>query len=611
MAHLSAFTGGVAPEAESKIPPETLRALRCNANFAVCEIFFTETAAPLAAAENTLLQKLIGATGEFCAAAENAAEQNKPAAALIIPHFGMVSPWSSKASELLKHCGLDSVRRIERGIFIRGGGAESAEMLADRMTQTVLRPPDLEKWRKLFAAPPPRPSKKIGADKKSLARANAELGLALGESELAHLRQLYARLKRAPTEAELIMFANANSEHCRHKIFRAKDGGESLMDMIRKTHAASPDGVITAFSDNAAIIRAAAGEEFAPDADGIWRRGTGGLFLVAKAETHNHPTAISPFSGAATGGGGEIRDEAAAGRGAATRAGFAGFIVSRLSGLATDLAATHAPSPHFASPLQIMIDGPLGAAEYCNEFGRPSLGGFFRTFESAADGRNFGFHKPLMLAGGLGHMRAGGEGKKPLPPGTKIIQLGGPGFRIGMGGGAASSRDSDGGDFASVQRGCADMQRRAQEVIDVCRRMPGGMFLSLHDVGAGGLANAVIEMVHEGGAGARISLSAIPVEDRSLSPAEIWCNESQERYVLALAPPQLEKFAAICARESCPFAVIGETAADGKIVLADENGAAFADLPLAEVLDGVAIPAAVAEKLSAPKTAEVRPRMEL
>ena len=609
MAHLSAFAGAFAPEAEQKIPPEQLRALRRDENFTACEVFFTESAAPLSAAKEGLLRDLIGATGEFSAAAENAAAAESFAAALIIPHFGMISPWSSKAFSLLANCGLDGVRHIERGVFIRRGGEFSAA-LADRMTQTVLRPPELQHWRKLFTPPPPRPGKKIGADAKSLARANEEMGLALGENELAHLQKLCTRLKRALTEAELIMFAQANSEHCRHKIFNAaaKDGGESLMQMIRRTHAASPDGVITAFSDNAAVICAAAGEDFAPGENGIYRRGAGGLSLVAKAETHNHPTAISPFPGAATGSGGEIRDEAAAGRGAATRAGFAGFIVSRMA--AADLAAAHAPAPNLAPPLQIMIDGPLGAANYCNEFGRPSLGGFFRTFESAADGRNFGFHKPLMLAGGLGHMLSGGEGKKPIPPGAKIIQLGGAGFRIGMGGGAASSRDSGGDDFASVQRGCAEMQRRAQEVIDICRRIPG-MFLSLHDVGAGGLANAVIEMAHEGGAGARIALSAIPVEDGSLSPAEIWCNESQERYVLALLPPFLEQFTEICRRENCPFAVIGEASADGKITLADKGGAAAADLPLAEVLGGVAIPALAAEEFTAKEFTAVRPRMEL
>ena len=593
---------GASAPPESEIFSERLPAER-RENFAVREVFFAKSAAPLSAAQSAALQEITGAPEEFCAAAEN------ESAALVVPHFGVVSPWSSKASELLRNCGLDAVLRIERGLLIRGGG-EFAESLSDRMTQTVLRAPDLENWRKLFAPPPPRPSKKIGADAESLARANAELGLALGGGELAHLQRLYARLKRAPTEAELIMFANANSEHCRHKIFKAAaaGGGKPLMDMIRETHAASPDGVITAFSDNAAVVRAAAGEDFAPDENGVYKKGAGGLYLVAKAETHNHPTAISPFAGAATGSGGEIRDEAAAGRGAATRAGFAGFIVSRLA--VADLAAAHAPAPHFAPPLQIMTDGPLGAANYCNEFGRPSLGGFFRTFESAENGRNFGFHKPLMLAGGLGHMRAGGEGKKPIPPGTKIVQLGGPGFRIGMGGGAASSRTADGGGFDSVQRGCADMQRRAQEVVDSCRRMPGGVFLSLHDVGAGGLANAVIEMVYEGGAGARISLAAVPVEDSGMSPAEIWCNESQERYVLALPPPELETFAAVCARESCPFAVLGEATADGKIVLETE-GELAADLPLAEVLGGVAIPDLAAEPFAETDIPVLRPRMEL
>ncbi|MGI9306273.1 MAG: phosphoribosylformylglycinamidine synthase [Gammaproteobacteria bacterium] len=599
MKRTSAYLGASAlEEVERKIGAERLRTLRRNENFAVCEVFFAAFVEPSTA--NTggeeLLRYLIGATADFFP------RKITGDTALVVPHPRTNSPWSSKARDLLHNCGLKEISYLERGFCFHNGG-NTADLFADRMTQTVLRPEKTGKWLSIFDRLVDSRSMPARISIKNLDKINKEFGLALNENEIAHLRKLCAALGRDLTEAELMMFAQANSEHCRHKIFRAADagGGKSMMDLIRQTHAAAPDGVITAFADNAAVVCAAAGEDFAPDENGVFRRGTGGLYLVAKAETHNHPTAISPFPGAATGSGGEIRDEAAAGRGAASRAGFAGFAVSRLA--AADLPARHAPSSHFASPLEIMIEGPLGTANYCNEFGRPSLGGFFRTFESAAKAesvspRRLGFHKPLMLAGGLGHMRAGGEGKKAIPPGAKIIQLGGPGFRIGMGGGAASSRVSGGDDFASVQRGNAEMQRRAQEVIDACRRISGGMFLSLHDVGAGGLGNAVIEMAHDGGAGARISLAAIPVEDRSLSPAEIWCNEAQERFVLALDADYLEKFSAICKRENCPFAVLGEATADGKIVVLDENGEAVADLPLAEILDNVPLPPLVVENFA-------------
>ena len=553
---------------------------RAAAADAVCEVFFAAVCRAPSAAEDALLRRLLNVAADFC-------EDADADGALILPRPGVASPWSSKAGDILRNCGLSFVSRLERGIFIRGGDADAA---ADRMTQIVLRPPDLGDWRLLFKTPPRRRAELIAPTFDAISEMNAKRGWALSAEEIEHLRALYARLRRAPEEAELMMFAQANSEHCRHKIFRAApDGGDSMMALIRRTHDAAPDGVITAFSDNAAVIRAAAGEDFAPDDSGRYRRGEGGLLLVAKAETHNHPTAISPFPGAATGSGGEIRDEAAAGRGAATRAGFAGFAVSHLRLPDMRPSARHAPSPHLASPLQIMIDGPLGAANYCNEFGRPSLGGFFRCLESFAAGRRIGFHKPAMLAGGLGHMLPASAGKKPIPPGAKIVQLGGPGFRIGVGGGAASSR-SGGDDFASVQRDNAEMQRRAQEVIDRCRRASGGgMLLSLHDVGAGGIANAIMEMVYESGVGARIELSAVPSEDKSLSPSELLCNESQERYVLALAAEDADAFAAICARENCPFAVIGEAEDGGRIIFADGEANA-ADLPLADVLGDIPRP---------------------
>ena len=585
-----AYLGGAPPEMRFRRP-------------AAREVFFVSVCRSPSAAEESRLRRLLCADAVFA----DAADEN---AALILPRPGVVSPWSSKAGGILRNCGLSFVERMERGVLLR---TEDAEEIVDRMTEVVLRPPSFAKWRQLFETPPRRCEEEILPTADSLLQLSKSRGWALAAEDVAHLRDLYARLERAPSEAEVMMFAQANSEHCRHKIFRGKwaDGGDSLMDLIRRTHDNAPDGVITAFSDNAAVICAAAGEDFAPAEDGIYRRGEGGLLLVAKAETHNHPTAISPFPGAATGSGGEIRDEAAAGRGAASRAGFAGFAVSHLQIVGAE-NALHAPSPHLASPLAIMIDAPLGAAGYCNEFGRPSLAGFFRSLEAVA-GRDIGFHKPVMLAGGFGQMLPHSPGKKPIPPGAKIVQLGGPGFRIGVGGGAASSRDGNENDFASVQRDNAEMQRRAQEVIDTCRRASGGgMLLSLHDVGAGGIANATAEMIHDAGVGARIRLFAIPAEDKRLSDAEIWCNESQERYMLALAEKDMAAFTAICERENCPFAVIGEAAADGKIVLEKEDGGAAVDLHLGDILGDIPRPPLVAKPATTPPPPDgTFPEMEL
>jgi phosphoribosylformylglycinamidine synthase len=577
-------------EIENKINGEDFAICQQQPGLIVRYAYFAAWEGQLSVSDEALLRQILQASDNFC--------DETLDAAIIIPNPGVLSPWASKAGDILRRCHLNGLRHVERGLFIGDiSGQFNPDVIADRMTQTVLRTPRLREWRRLFAVHSPRSSRTFATTDTALWAADAELGLSLSAEDVAHLRAVYVRLKREATEAELLMFAQANSEHCRHKVFNAawEDGGESLMQSIRRTHAASPEGVITAFADNAAVVKAAAGEDFAPATDGVYAAGSGGLLLVAKAETHNHPTAISPFAGAATGSGGEIRDEAAAGRGATARAGFSGFTVSHL-GLSQCGTMQRRETPaHIASPLQIMIDGPLGAATFCNEFGRPSLGGFFRSFESdenAIDERRFGFHKPVMLAGGLGHMLSTSAGKHSIPVGAKIIQLGGPGFRIGMGGGAASSR-ADGGselDYDSVQRDNADMQRRAQEVIDACRRPPhDGLILSLHDVGAGGLSNAVIELVNDAARGAQINLSEILVEDRSLSPAEIWCNESQERYVLAVMPESVDEFSAICRREACPFAVIGEATEVRRIVV---MGAVevVVDLPLADVLGGVESP---------------------
>ena len=576
-------------ENEHAIGAARLAVLQQRQNFMLRHVFFIAWEGNLSSSHESLLRQLLRAPSDYVAPTDHDA-------ALIIPHLGTASPWGSKAADILRRCHLNGLQRIERGLFICGGGDEwKIASLADKMTQTILRPPHLNDWQKLFADSAARPLRRLEVMTDTLQHVNHEWGLSLSAADIEHLCGVFGRLARKATDAELLMFAQANSEHCRHKIFNARweDRSESLMQSIRRTHAANPQGVITAFVDNAAVITGAAGEDFAPNADGVYTLGTGGLLLVAKAETHNHPTAVCPFAGAATGSGGEIRDEAAAGRGAATRAGFAGFIVSHLE-VPQCGDMMHAALPaHLASPLQIMIDGPLGAAAFCNEFGRPTLAGFFRCYEQRLASRHFGFHKPMMLAGGMGHILPAATGKLPIPAGAKIIQIGGPGFRIGIGGGAASSRAGGTAaqlDFDSVQRDNAEMQRRAQEVIDACRRPPfDGLILSLHDVGAGGLANAVIEMVYDAGRGAKIALAAVPIEDKSLSPAEIWCNESQERYVLALMAESVDAFAALCHREACPFAIIGEATAEMNIVVSHHEQTVVA-MPLAEVLGGVASP---------------------
>lgn len=574
------------------------------------EVFFVDWRGAPSAADSAALRNLLRSGEAFAEEADGC---------LVLPRFGAVSPWSSKATNIAARCGVRQLRAVERGWWVACNASDAsapcggASAVCDRMTQQILRGGELSQWRRLFAAPPPVREDAVpllAEGKDALRRENDERGLALSEDDMEYLSTLYAGLGREPSVAELVMFAQANSEHCRHKIFNARwsgdddgDGG-SLMDMIRRTHAASPDGVVTAFADNAAIIHAAAGEDFAPDAGGVYRRGEGGLCLVAKAETHNHPTAVSPYFGAATGAGGEIRDETAAGRGGMPLAGFSGYIVSGLD--AGDALLFPPPPANIAPPFEIMRAAPLGAAAFNNEFGRPTLAGFFRSYEATAGethprrGRRFGFHKPVMLAGGVGQMLPRAAGKRPIPPGAKIIQLGGAGFRIGIGGGGASSRAGDsragdsragGGerlDFASVQRDNAEMQRRAQAVLDVLRRRPDNPLLSLHDVGAGGLANAVGELVHSAGRGARLSLANIPLGEQGMTAAEIWCNESQERYVLALLPDALEDFGAVCARECCPWAVLGEATEAGDIVVADGCTASGGEdapvhLPLAAV----------------------------
>jgi phosphoribosylformylglycinamidine synthase len=507
---------------------------------------------------------------------------------VVVPRLGTISPWSSKATDIARNCGLTAIRRIERGIAYYlaldpAGAADArariAPLLHDRMTESVLAAMDEAEG--LFRHVAPRALARVALP--DLEEANTRLGLALSEDEVDYLRAAYRSLGRDPTDAELTMFAQANSEHCRHKIFNADwiiDGekkAESLFAMIRRTHAANPQGTLLAYSDNAAILEGSMAQRFYPGKDSVYIATPEQTNLVVKCETHNHPTAIAPFPGAATGAGGEIRDEGATGRGAKPKAGLVGYSVSnlRIPGLQRPWEANDYGRPgRIVSALQIMLDGPIGAAAFNNEFGRPCLAGYFRTFEQSVGGAQRGYHKPIMLAGGVGSISAASCFKKSFDAKALLIQLGGPGMLIGMGGGAASSlragANTEDLDFDSVQRGNAEIQRRAQEVIDRCWQLgAANPVLSIHDVGAGGLSNAVPELVHSAGRGARLELRSIPSEDSGMSPREVWCNEAQERYVLAIAPESLKVFTAICERERCPFAVLGTASADAKLVLED------------------------------------------
>jgi phosphoribosylformylglycinamidine synthase len=526
---------------------------------------------------------------------------------LVVPRVGTQSPWSTKATDIAHHCGLDQVARIERGIAYHLAGltaelrAAAIPALHDRMTQSVFE--DLEPAWALFSHSPPRPLVRVplleeGAA--ALEAANRDLGLALSGDEIEYLGDAFAAMGRNPTDAELMMFAQANSEHCRHKIFNADwtvDGvssEHSLFGMIRNTHACSPQGVLSAYHDNSAVIAGPAGKRFIIDPESGrygWRHEN--LPFQIKVETHNHPTAISPFPGAATGSGGEIRDEAATGRGARPKAGLTGFSVSHLDLPGKDLPwrRDFGKPDRIASSLEIMTEGPIGGASFNNEFGRPALCGYFRTFEQEVGGALWGYHKPIMIAGGMGSIRETQVDKLPLVPGAHIVVLGGPAMLIGLGGGAASSVGSGQGqeelDFASVQRGNPEMQRRCQEVIDACwaldERNP---ILSIHDVGAGGLSNALPELLNDGGHGGELELRRVPSGDTAMSPMEIWCNESQERYVLAIEPGGLEAFEAMCRRERCPYAVLGEATPARQLRLSDELLAEQpVDMPL-EVLLG-------------------------
>lgn len=523
---------------------------------------------------------------------------------LITPRIGTISPWASKATDIAHNCGLGEIERIERGMAVwvkgelnAGQKQQWAALLHDRMTESVL--PDFQTASQLFAHPEAQTFATVdvlGKGKDALIQANSELGLALSPDEIDYLLENYQALQRNPSDVELMMFAQANSEHCRHKIFNAdfilngEKQPKSLFGMIRDTHNAHPEGTVVAYKDNASIIEGAKIERFYPRADEQqgYRFSEEETHILMKVETHNHPTAIAPFAGAATGAGGEIRDEGATGRGARPKAGLTGFTVSNLNipGFKQPWEGGYGKPDHISSPLDIMIEGPIGGAAFNNEFGRPNLLGYFRTFEEEFEGQMRGYHKPIMIAGGLGNIQAGQTHKDQIPEGALLVQLGGPGMLIGLGGGAASSMDTGSNaadlDFNSVQRGNPEIERRAQEVIDRCWQLgAGNPIIAIHDVGAGGLSNAFPELVNDAGRGAIFKLRDVPLEEHGLSPMQIWCNEAQERYVLSILPEHLDLFRQICERERCPFAVVGTATDDGHLQVRDDlYGNNPVDLPL-------------------------------
>ncbi len=547
---------------------------------------------------------------------------------VVIPRFGTISPWASKATDIAHNCGMAQIKRIERGVSYRvqlksgllGGVKKLSEasvravaaLLHDRMTEMVLR--SASDAAGLFTELEAKPLESVDVllgGKDALVKANADLGLALSDDEIDYLVAAFTRAERNPTDVELMMFAQANSEHCRHKIFNADwtidgvDQDKSLFAMIKNTHILQPKGTIVAYSDNSSIMQGATVSRF-------YQRGAakGNVYesseelthTLMKVETHNHPTAISPFPGASTGAGGEIRDEGATGRGAKPKAGLCGFTVSNLNipdavqpwendsdvtqAIVGANAGVYGKPDRIASPLQIMIDGPLGGAAFSNEFGRPTLGGYFRTYEQNVGGNVLGYHKPIMIAGGIGSIADQHTHKNDIPVGSLLVQLGGPGMRIGMGGSAASSMATGTNtadlDFDSVQRGNPEMERRAQEVINACWAMGGeNPIISIHDVGAGGLSNAFPEITNDAKRGAIFDLRKVPLEESGLAPKEIWSNESQERYVLAIAPESLPLFQYLCERERSLFAVVGTATEERQLKVIDpEHGNNPVDMPM-------------------------------
>lgn len=518
---------------------------------------------------------------------------------LVVPRPGTISPWSSKATDIAHGCGLAKLQRIERGIayYVKLEGKltvaqrqQVSSILYDRMTEAVFH--EKAGAELLFNHSEPRPMSTIdilGRGKRALEEANTDIGLALAEDEIDYLTTAFTQLGRNPSDVELMMFAQANSEHCRHKIFNASwdiDGEsqtKSLFAMIKNTYELHPEGVLSAYKDNAAVIAGSMGQRFYPEPEtGEYQKREQLIHLLMKVETHNHPTAISPFSGASTGSGGEIRDEGATGKGAKPKAGLTGFTVSnlRIPGFEHPWEKDFGKPDRMTSALNIMLDGPLGGAAFNNEFGRPNLCGYFRTFEDQVAGpaglELKGYHKPIMIAGGLGNIKADHVEKTAIATGAQLIVLGGPAMLIGLGGGAASSMDSGVShadlDFASVQRENPEMERRCQEVIDRCWQLgEHNPIAFIHDVGAGGLSNAFPELVKDGGRGGRFELRKIPNDEPGMAPHEIWCNESQERYVIAVDPENIAQFQLICERERCPYAIVGEALEQHELVVSDSH----------------------------------------
>lgn len=566
--------------------------LQVNAEF----WHFIQLREALSPAEQATLERILS----YGPAASDVAQ--KGTLLLVTPRIGTISPWSSKATDIAKHCGLPAVERIERGMawWCSAGDQPLNDeqrhallpLIHDRMTESVLDGFDAAEA--LFRHIDPKPLAGVdllGGGREALVQANTTMGLALSPDEIDYLLDNYKRMGRNPTDVELMMFAQANSEHCRHKIFNADwivDGEKqqrSLFGMVRTTHEKHPQGTVVAYSDNSSVIEGAEIERFYPADGGGYGYHKALTHILMKVETHNHPTAISPFPGASTGNGGEIRDEGATGRGAKPKAGLTGFSVSnlRIPGAEQPWEQNPVGKPgRIASALQIMLEGPIGGASFNNEFGRPNLTGYFRSYEQRVGGEVRGYHKPIMIAGGLGNIAAQHTAKNALPEGALLIQLGGPGMLIGLGGGAASSMDTGANqedlDFDSVQRGNPEIERRAQEVIDRCWALgDANPILSIHDVGAGGLSNALPELAHSAHRGAHFELRDVPSEEPGMSPLQIWCNEAQERYVLAIAPADLDRFRALCERERCPFAVVGKATADGQLKVHDR---VFANHPV-------------------------------
>jgi phosphoribosylformylglycinamidine synthase len=561
-------------------------------SFTAHHIYLLATEQPLATADHQRMAQLLDVQSSPSAAAAAGVS------CVVSPRMGTVSPWASKATDIARNCGF-KLRRLERLTEFHLQGLKPSlsasvtsalqALLHDRMTESVW--PNRQDAQSLLTSLPAQPLAFVDVKqggRAALVKANTDEGLALADDEIDYLLQAFKQLDRNPSDAELMMFAQANSEHCRHKIFNAEfivDGqaqNHSLFGMIRNTHQLNPQHTVVAYADNAAVMKGHRVETFSAPLTGFMPRydkGQGVQHVLMKVETHNHPTAISPYPGASTGAGGEIRDEGATGRGAKPKAGLTGFSVSKLWG------STLGQPAHMASALDIMTEGPLGGAAFNNEFGRPNLLGYFREYEQVVDGVQRGYHKPIMLAGGLGVIRQELTHKIEFPPGTLLIQLGGPGMRIGMGGGAASSLASGTNsvalDFDSVQRGNPEIQRRAQEVINHCNALgPMTPILAIHDVGAGGLSNAFPELVNDAGRGARFDLRQVPLEESGLSPKEIWSNESQERYVLAIDPSSLDQFKSFCERERCPYAVVGVASATRKLVVSQKPLDTPVNMPL-------------------------------